>query len=111
MNESRITVVSMRNKKHRIRFVAAAIVTSLLLFSCAQPSQNVQRRDVDSVGRFYTVGNYPVTQVVFRDNDGQYQVSNEYANCQGFLMHVTGNITGDGMYGKMLDILSIEIVN
>jgi len=111
MNESRITVVSMRSKKYRIRVVAAAIVTALLLFSCAQPSQDVQRCDVDSIGRVYVIGNDPVTQAVYRDNNGQYQISNSYKNLSGWLIHVTGNITGDGMYGKVLDILSVEIVN
>ena len=94
-----------------MRFVAVAIVTALLLFSCAQPSQDAQRYDVDSIGRVYIVGNDPVTQAVYRDNSGQYQIDNCYKNLSGWLIHVTGNITGDGMYGKMLDILSIEIIN
>ena len=108
MDESRITVVSMRSKKHRIRFVSAAVVTALLLFSCAHP---VQMEEVNSVGRFYTITNDSDTQVVYRDNNGQYQVSKIFSDCQGIMMHVTGDITGCGAYGNMLDILSIEIVN
>jgi hypothetical protein len=111
MNESRILVVSMRAKKHRIRIVAVSIIAAAMLFSCAQSEQDVQQCEVDSVGRVYIVGNDPVTQAVYRDNSGQYQIDNCYKNLSGWLIHVTGNITGDGMYGKMLDILSIEIIN
>ena len=108
MSESRITVVSMRSKKRRIRFVAAAIVTALLLFSCAHP---VQMEEVNSVGRFYTITNDSGIHVVYRDDSGQYQVSKIFSDCQGILMHVTGDITGCGAYGNMLDVMSVEIVN
>ena len=108
MSESRILVVSMRAKKHRIRIVAVSIIAAAMLFSCAHP---VQMEEVNSIGRFYTITTGADTQVVYRDDSGQYQVSEMFSNCQGLLVHITGDITGCGTYGSMLDILSVEIIN
>jgi len=118
MSELRILVVSMRNKKHRIRLVCAALAASILLFSSCvqyvhpqlQPIIAVQvTYDVDSVGYFSTVGNMPFTQVVYRDNNGQYEVPEEYAEYQGYLMRVVGDIYGEGIYGKKLHIVYAKI--
>lgn len=83
------------------RFLLLAIVMALFI-GCSQPEQG---HDVDSTGRFCFVGNVPVTQVVYRDTSGQYEVSDSYISMQGSLVHVVGDITGDGMYGKTLDIV------
>ena len=83
----------------------------LLGFIFAGCSQPTTPPDIDSRGRVYIVGNAPVTQAVYRDNSGQYQIDNGYSNLSGYLVHVTGDITGDGIYGACLDVLSVEIIN
>jgi hypothetical protein len=84
------------------------LLIGFVFSGCSQPSD---ASDIDSRGRVYIVGNDPVTQAVYRDNSGQYQIDNCYKNLSGRLIHVTGNITGTGMYGQYLDILSVEIIN
>jgi len=107
MDGSRFLVVSMRTRKHRIRIATLLLFIGFVFAGCSQP---YSIPDIDSRGRIYIVGNDTATQAVYRDNSGQYQIDNCYKNLSGRLIHVTGNITGTGMYGQYLDILSVEIV-
>ena len=85
------------------------IILFIVLFfaGCSQPT--TEHYDVDSTGEFYSVGNLPVNQIVYRDDNGQYVVDKCYQNCIGFLMHVQGDFDGDTMYGKHLDIVYAEV--
>jgi hypothetical protein len=101
------------NKNKVVLVTVLAVIIGLVAVLCTGCVQNNTSNipDVDSIGRVYIVGNDPVTQAVYRDNSGQYQIDNCYKNLSGYLIHVTGNITGNGMYGECLDILSVEIVH
>jgi|WetSurMetagenome_2_1015567.scaffolds.fasta_scaffold04048_17 hypothetical protein len=101
-----------KNKVVLVTVLAVIIgLVAVLCTGCIQIAGVSDIPDIDSIGRVYIVGNEPVTQAVYRDNSGQYQIDNGYQNLSGYLIHVTGDITGDGIYGECLDILSVEIVH
>ena len=98
------------NKNKVILITVLAVIVGMFAVLSTGCNQNTDMPDVDSIGRVYIVGNTPVTQAVYRDDSGQYQIDNEYQNLSGCLVHITGDITGDGIYGAYLSILSVEIV-
>ena len=99
------------NRNKIILITGLAVIIGLVAVLCTGCNQNTDMSDVDSIGRVYIVGNTPVTQAVYRDDSGQYQIDNGYQNLSGCLVHITGDITGDGIYGAYLSILSVEIVH
>ena len=99
------------NRNKIILITGLAVIIGLVAVLCTGCNQNTDMPDVDSIGRVYIVGNTPVTQAVYRDDSGQYQIDNGYQNLSGCLVHITGDITGSGIYGECLDILSVEIVH
>jgi hypothetical protein len=66
------------NKNKVVLITVLAVIIGLVAVLCTGCVQNGTSDipDIDSIGRVYIVGKEPVTQAVYRDNSGQYQIDN-----------------------------------